>query len=43
LSSCTIGGFSRRVQLHDDDDDDDDDDDESKRMRGSPISVVTGL
>jgi hypothetical protein len=24
LSSCTIGGFSRRAQLHDDDDDDDD-------------------
>jgi hypothetical protein len=28
LSGCTIGGFSRRTQLHDDDDDDDDDDDE---------------
>jgi hypothetical protein len=26
LSSCTIGGFSRRAQLHNDDDDDDDDD-----------------
>jgi hypothetical protein len=34
LSNCTIGGFSRRTQLHDDDDDDyydydyDDDDDD---------------
>jgi hypothetical protein len=26
LSSCTIGGFSRRAYLRDDDDDDDDDD-----------------
>jgi hypothetical protein len=28
LSSCTIGSFSRRAQLHDDDDDDDDDDED---------------
>jgi hypothetical protein len=28
LSSCIIGIFSRRAQLHDDDDNDDDDDDD---------------
>jgi hypothetical protein len=40
LSSCTICGFSRRAQLHDDDIDDDDDYDFTPTLRLSNFLIL---